>query len=216
MTAPLDDLAWPDDTIVVGRLGKPLGVKGEVTVEVRTDAPDRRFALGSVLRCSLADPTTLVVEDARPYRGAHLVVAFDGFLSREQAEQLRGALVGIAPHELGDASEGEGDDAWWDAELEGLDVVTTAGARVGTVREVLHPPGGDLLAVDIYPGADRGDLGGADPVSREVLVPFVAAIVPEVDVAGGRIVIDPPEGLLELSLGPARTDEASPNPSSTD
>jgi len=178
---------WSDDTVVVGRLGKPFGVHGELTVEVRTDAPDRRFAPGQRLLCSLPARPELEVVEARPYRGAHLVVTFAGVDGRPGAEALRDALVGISPGALGPAADDEDDEAWWDAELAGLAVVTTEGAPVGRLREVLHPPGGDLLAIDVPADAPR-----------EVLVPFVRALVPEVDVAGGRIVIDPPDGLLEL------------------
>lgn len=183
----------------MGRLGKPFGLRGEITVEVRTDAPDRRFAPGARLLCSLPDRYELTVVEARPYHGAHLVVTFADVAGRAGAEALRGGLVGISPDALGPAGEHEDDDdAWWDAELAGLAVVTADGTHLGRLREVLHPPGGDLLAIEVPVTALGEPPAPGDKPMREVLVPFVRALVPEVDVAAGRIVVDPPAGLLEL------------------
>ena len=91
----------------------------------------------------------------------------------------------IDPSEVGSAADDEDDEAWWDSDLVGLAVFTLADVRMGEVAEVVHTPGGDLLAVR----TEAGD---------EVLIPFVEEIVPTVDVSGGRLVVDPPEGLLEL------------------
>jgi len=190
---------WSEDVVVVGRLGKPFGLRGEITVEVRTDAPHRRFAPGARLLCSLPDRSKLEVVDARSYHGAHLVVTFADVEGRAGAEALRGGLVGISPDALGPAGDDDDDDdAWWDAELTGLAVVTTDGASLGRLREVLHPPGGDLLAIEVPVAAGGAAPAGSGEHVREVLVPFVRALVPEVDVAAGRIVVDPPAGLLEL------------------
>jgi 16S rRNA processing protein RimM len=169
--------------IVVGRIGRPHGVRGEVTVEVRTDVPERRFALGAVLGCEPAQRGPLVVA-ATHWHGGRLLVLFDGVADRAGAERLRDTIVTVPAAEAGDAGNG----AWWDHELVGLSAVTVDGAPLGTVRDVLHTAGGDILALTGGPGS-----GG-----REVLVPFVASIVPEVDVAAGRVVLDPPPGLLEL------------------
>ena len=100
---------------------------------------------------------------------------------REFAEALRGAVLTVRSDQLEPTDD---PDEFHDLELEGLRVVQVSGAEVGVVREVVHTPGGELLAVRTSD-------------DREVLVPFVSAIVPEVDLAAGRLVVDPPEGLLD-------------------
>jgi 16S rRNA processing protein RimM len=165
--------------LVVGRIGRAHGVKGEVSVEVRTDDPDRRYAPGSALVTEPAERGPLTVLAAREHHG-RLLVRFDGIDDRTAAEALRGTLLVVDSAEVGDTEDGE----WWDHDLVGLVALTPDGATLGTVTDVVHVPGAPLLAID-HDG-------------REVLVPFVTAIVPEVDVAGGRVVVDPPEGLLDL------------------
>ena len=167
--------------VVVGQISRPHGIRGEVLVHVRTDDPVVRFAPGSVLTADRPDHGALTVAGARWHSG-HLIVAFAGFSDRTAAEGLRGALLTIDTARI--APSGDPDE-FHDYELTGLEVVTTAGTRVGTVTDVLHY-GQDLLVV-------RPENPGAD----EVLVPFVRAIVPDVDVTAGRIVIDPPPGLLD-------------------
>ena len=163
--------------LVVGRIGHAHGVKGEVSVEVRTDDPDRRYAPGSVLATDPPERGPLTVGAVREHKG-RLLVAFEGIADRDQAETLRGTLLVADSATAGDTEDGE----WWDHDLVGLTAVTTDGRQIGTVTDVLHPPGAPLLAI-------------GDP---EVLVPFVAAIVPEVDVAARRLVVDPPPGLLDV------------------
>lgn len=166
--------------LVVGRVGHAHGVKGEVSVEVRTDDPDRRYAAGSVLATDPPERGPLTVASARAHHG-RLLVRFDGVNDRTTAETLRGTLLLVDAATAGETEDGE----WWDHDLVGLAAVTTDGRALGTVTEVVHVPGAPLLAVN----ADG---------ARELLVPFVAAIVLEVDVAGGRLVVDPPPGLLDL------------------
>jgi len=172
--------------LVVGRVARPHGIRGEVTVQVRTDDPDLRFAAGSVLATEPAARGPLTVSASRWHSG-HLLVTFAGYADRSQAEELRGTLLVMDSAEVRPAADPE---EFHDHELIGLDVLTLAGEPVGVVTDVLHQ-GQDLLV--IQPQADRP---AAEP--GELLVPFVAAIVPEVDVAAGRLVIDPPPGLLEL------------------
>jgi 16S rRNA processing protein RimM len=166
------------DLVVVGRIGKPMGVKGEVTVEVRTDDPDDRFADGAVLT---TETGTITVESSR-YQGKYLVVAFEGVHDRNAAEALRDTLVHVDRSEL---PELEGEDEFYDTQLIGLAAVLVDGTELGTVDDVLHLPGGDVLSV-------------RREAATEVLVPFVKAIVPTVDLAAGRVVVDPPDGLLDL------------------
>jgi 16S rRNA processing protein RimM len=167
--------------LVVGRIGRPQGVKGELTVEVRTDDPDGRFAPGTVLRTEPADRGPLTVVSARPRSGG-LVVEFEGVFDRAGAETLRNTVLVVDSASLPPI---EDDEEWYDHELVGLAVVTVGGAPVGELTEVIHTAASDLLAIRA-------------PDGREHLVPFVRSMVPTVDVAGGRIVLDPPEGLLDL------------------
>ena len=174
----------PDDLVVVGRIGRPQGVRGEVTVEVRTDAPEERFADGAVLLTDPPERGPLTVEHARDHSG-RLVVLFAGVPERAAAERLRDTLLQVDVRTLAPI---EDPDEFHDWQLVGLTAVlpdgAQVGAMVGAVVDVLHLPHGDVLAVR------RAD-------GTEVLVPFVRAFVPEVDVAGGRVVLDPPPGLLD-------------------
>jgi 16S rRNA processing protein RimM len=171
--------------LVVGRIGHAHGVKGEVSVEVRTDDPERRYVTGSVLATDPPDLGPLTVDGVRAHHG-RLLVRFAGIDDRNAAETLRGALLVVDAATAGETD----DDEWWDHDLVGLDAVTTDGRPLGSVTDVVHVPGAPLLAI-------------VNEDARELLVPFVASIVPEVDVAGGRLVVDPPPGLLELHEPPA-------------
>ncbi|MCA1710698.1 MAG: ribosome maturation factor RimM [Actinobacteria bacterium] len=168
------------DRLTVGRIGKPQGLRGEVTVEVRTDVPELRFAVGSVL---LTDPTErgpLTIASTREQNG-RLMIGFEGVQDRSEAEQLRNTLLQV---DAADLPESDDPDEFHDQQLIGLGADLVNGERLGEVTDVLHLPHGDVLVV-------RRSAG-------EVLVPFVKAIVPEVDVRAGRLVVDPPEGLLDL------------------
>jgi 16S rRNA processing protein RimM len=167
--------------LVVGRVGKPHGVRGEVTVEVRTDDPDARFAPGSSLRTDPDARGPLTVADVRPRSGG-LVVAFAGVESREAAEALRGTVLVVDSDSLPPIADA---DEWYDHQLVGLAAVDPAGAVLGTVSDVVHAPASDLLVV-------------LDADGGEHLVPFIREFVPTVDVPGGRVVVDPPEGLFDL------------------
>ena len=170
------------DRLTVGRIGKPQGLRGEVTVEVRTDAPEIRFAVGSVLLTDPAERGPLTVASTRDQNG-RLMVAFEGVHDRSQAEQLRNTLLQV---DASDVPPSDDPDEFHDTQLVGLVADLIDGGRLGEVTEVLHLPHGDVLVVRRPAGA------------TEVLVPFVKAIVPEVDLAAGRLVVDPPEGLLDL------------------
>jgi 16S rRNA processing protein RimM len=166
--------------VVVGRIGRPHGVRGEVTVEVRTDDPAARFAPGCVLRTDPAAHGPLTVAGCRWHREV-LLLSFDGVLTREDAEALRNTELLV---EVADLPPLEEPDVFYDHQLVGLTARLPDGSVVGEVAAVRHI-GADLLVIA---RADRA----------EALVPFVSAMVPTVDLAGGYLVIDPPEGLLEL------------------
>ncbi|MBF6415683.1 ribosome maturation factor RimM [Nocardia cyriacigeorgica] len=170
--------------LVVGRVAKSHGVRGELVVEVRTDEPEARFAPGSTLRGRLArskEVREFTVESAREHSG-RLLVQVAGIDDRTAADALRGTLFLVDSDDLGPSQD---PDEFYDHELEGLRVELADGTAVGTVTEVLHSAAGELLSVR---AADDG---------REILIPFVMAIVPTVSVADGLVVIDPPEGLLD-------------------
>lgn len=168
--------------LLVGRVARAHGLGGELAVDVHTDAPDQRFAPGAVLSARLRDGAAreLTVAVARSH-GARLLVRFDEVPTREVAEQLRGAQLFV---DAADLPPPEDPDEFYDHQLEGLTAVLADGTEVGTVTEIARAPGSELLVI--------ARTGGG-----EALVPFVRAIVPEVDVAGRRVVLDPPEGLLD-------------------
>lgn len=174
--------------VLVGRIGRPHGVRGEVTVEVRTDDPAARFAVGSVLA---TDPTTagpLTVVGSKK-SGQIQVVDFEGFDDRTAAESLRGVLLVVESESL---SEPPDPDEFYDHQLIGLTARHADGRALGTVIDVLHPPAAPVLSIRTTLAVDVPEPG----VESDVLVPFVAAIVPEVDVDAGFCVIDPPDGMF--------------------
>jgi 16S rRNA processing protein RimM len=170
--------------VVVGRIGRPHGVRGEVTVEVRTDDPDLRFPPGAVLLTEPADRGPLTVTGRRWHREV-LLLMLEGpsgpLGSREDAEALRDTELHVP---ISDLPELDDPDDFYDHQLVGLTARLTDGTPLGEVAAVRHE-GADLLVV-------------RRPDDGDVLVPFVAAIVPTVDLAGGFVVVDPPEGLLDL------------------
>ncbi|GAA3766147.1 ribosome maturation factor RimM [Streptomyces chiangmaiensis] len=166
--------------LVVARIGRAHGIKGEVTVEVRTDEPELRLAPGAVLATDPAAAGPLTVASGRVHSG-RLLLRFDGVQDRTAAEALRNILLiaDVDPDELP-----EGEDEYYDHQLVDLDVVTVDGVEVGRITEISHLPYQDLFVVE-------------RPDGTEVLVPFVERIVTEIDLDEQRAVIDPPPGLID-------------------
>lgn len=167
----------------VGRLVKAHGLKGALKLELYTDDPDGRFVPGAEFILQVPDSSTwfgktLTVREFR-WMNTHPVAFFEGVDDRDAAESLVRAILWIDQDEQSTPDE---EDAWFDHQLVGLDVVRD-GVVVGRVARVDHLPAQDLLAVAVG--------------ENEVLVPFVKAIVPEVDPAAGRVVVTPPAGLFE-------------------
>jgi len=160
--------------LLAGEIGKPHGLGGEVYV-VRISDDLRRFEPGA--RLVHADGRELVVESSRAHRD-RLLVKFQGSDDRTAAAGLRGALL-VPAEDARTLEEGE----YWPHELTGCTVVLGDGAVVGKVRSIEPSPAHDLIRVETRAG-DR-------------LVPIVKEIVKAVDVQGRRIIIDPPEGLLD-------------------
>jgi 16S rRNA processing protein RimM len=169
------------ELLLVGRVAKAHGITGELAVDIHTDEPDERFVPGAVLTARLRDRSVrpVTVTTVRAHSG-RLLIRFDEVPDRAVAETMRGAQLLVDADDLPPSDD---PDAFYDHELEGLAVVLTDGTPVGTVTEIARGPGAELLVLKKIDGT-------------EGLVPFVRAIVPEVDVKGGRVVIDPPEGLL--------------------
>lgn len=173
--------------LLVGRVVKAHGLIGEVVVEIRTDDPETRFAPGTRLRVKGShggDHEGFYSIDGAREHGGRLLVRLVGVTDRDAADALRGSLFVIDSDDLAPIEE---PDTYYDHQLEGLRVWTTKGQYLGVVAEVLHTAAGELLAVH-RPG------GGA----REVLVPFVSAIVTSVSLDNGIVEINPPDGLLAL------------------
>ncbi len=169
------------DSFVAARVGRPHGLRGEVTVQVHTDDPEGRFVPGAVFATEPPERGPLTLRSVRVHQGIYLL-AFDGHPDRTAAEALRGTRLLVAD----DGTEGD-DDGWREEDLLGFEVVLPDGSPVGTVSGLHLRPVQDLLEVRTARG--------------EVLVPFVEELVPEVDEEQRRVVVDPPPGLLELGEG---------------
>jgi len=166
--------------VTVGRIGRPHGVRGDVVVGVRTDEPELRFARGSRLDTDPAALGPLTVAGTKWHSG-ELLVRFEGIGDRDAAADLRGAWLLVDSATL---ARPDDPDEFNDSDLRGLAVRTLDGTDVGVVDDVLHS-GQDTLVVKAADG-------------RVIMIPFVKAIVPEVDVPAGCLAIDPPEGLLNI------------------
>ena len=169
--------------VVIGRIGKPHGLRGEVTVELRTDEPERRFAAGTTVRAETprgsAAPWPALTVSATRWHQTTLLVRFDELPDRTTAEAARGLLL----HATVPADETPDDpDEFYDHQLVGLAAHDLDGARLGEVTAVIHGAQ-DLLQIHTSDG-------------RDALVPFVSALVPEVDLAAGRVVVADRPGLV--------------------
>jgi 16S rRNA processing protein RimM len=169
--------------VVVGRVGKPHGLRGEVTVEVRTDEPDRRFAVGTPVRAERpggsAAPWSALTVAATRWHQATLLVRFEELSDRTTAEAARGLLLHA---DVSTDESPEDPEEFYDHQLVGLAAVDVDGRALGEVGAVLHGAQ-DLLQI-------------RTPDGRDALVPFVAALVPEVDLPGGRVVVADRPGLV--------------------
>ncbi|MEV8308991.1 ribosome maturation factor RimM [Streptomyces flavidovirens] len=168
--------------LVVARIGRAHGIKGEVTVEVRTDEPELRLGPGAVLATDPASVGPLTVETGRVHSG-RLLLRFAGVKDRTAAEALRNTLL-IA--EVDPAAIPEDPEEFYDHQLMDLDVVLADGTEIGRITEITHLPSQDLFIVK-------------RPDGSEVMIPFVEEIVTEIDLEEQRAVITPPPGLIDDS-----------------
>jgi 16S rRNA processing protein RimM len=163
--------------LVVGRIGRAHGVLGEATIEVRTDDADLRFAVGNAV--TLENSKKLIIKSSR-WHNQVLLLSFDGITDRNQIEELRDQLIST---EVDTSAMAPGEYHY--QQLIGSQVFLQSGDQVGVVGEIVKLPGQDLLSVD---------KGGS-----QVLVPMVKQIIISIDVAAKKIVINPPEGLLDVT-----------------
>lgn len=173
------------DSLLVARIGKPHGLRGEVTVQTHTDDPEGRYVPGTVFETEAAAgtgvPRALTLATARKHRETWLL-GFEEIPDRTGAESLRGTRLLLDTDDV----EGDADDeGWYEHDLVGLAVVDPSGTAIGEVTGLVVGAAQDLLEVRLADG-------------REALVPFVEAIVTEVDPDAGRVVVDAPAGLFDL------------------
>jgi 16S rRNA processing protein RimM len=162
--------------VVVARLGRPHGLSGQVALDVRTDNPSGRLLPGAEFATDRAGLGRLTLESVRQDAKGWLA-RFAQIPDRTAAEAARGTAILI------EAEPGTEADAWYPHELAGLPVILPDGSQAGTVAGIERRPAQDLLRV-------------AEPGGGEALVPLVRAIVTEVDLTVGRVLLDPPRGLL--------------------
>ena len=162
--------------LVVGRIGRAHGVKGEATIEVRTDDPDIRFAVGQTV--TLENGRSLIISSKR-WHNQVLLLSFSAFNDRNLIEELRDQLL-YAEVDINSTASGE----YHFQQLIGSQVLLPNGENLGLVTEVIQLPGQDLLSVASQKG--------------EVLIPMVKQIIISIDVDKKLIKINPPEGLLDV------------------
>lgn len=179
-------MASSTDPLLVARIGKPHGLRGEVTVQTHTDDPERRYVPGTVFATQAAAgtgvPRELTLASARKHRAVWLL-GFEEIPDRTGAESLRGTRL-LLDIDAGEQEVDE-DDGWYEHDLVGLAVHDPAGAVLGEVTGLSIGAAQDLLELRLSDG-------------REVLVPFVEAIVTDVDTEAGHVVVDAPAGLFDL------------------
>ncbi|MDO4910962.1 MAG: ribosome maturation factor RimM [Corynebacterium sp.] len=165
-----------NDEVMIGRVVKPHGIRGELAVESTTDTPEERFYIGAVLRGrQTGKEREITIKTLRVHKGRFLLT-FEEIPDRTAAESLRGMKFWAEPiYE---------EDGFYDHELEGLEVRENDEV-IGIVEGVMHLPAGEILQVAL-------------DSDKEVLIPFREEIVPEVNVEEGWVLITPPEGLLDL------------------
>lgn len=164
----------------VARIGKPHGIRGEVTAQVLTDAPEERFVAGEVLHVTGGPVDSLIIKSAR-WNKTILLLTFQEISDRNTAETLRGARLEI---EVGEEPEDDSDE-WYEHELQDLKVMHH-GVEVGVVTALRTNPAQDLLVFENAEG-------------EEIYLPFVDEFVPEIDTEAGTLTITPPPGLLALN-----------------
>ena len=165
--------------VVVGRLGRPHGVHGEISVEVRTDDPENRFAIGA--KITLKETNQVLTVAATRWHLSRLLIKFDEIQDRTQVDKVRGKLLVV---EVDPSQTPTGNNEFYEFQLIDLEVFNQKNEKLGVVKEVL-------------PGSAQALIVVKTPENKEVMVPFVNQLVPEVDIRNKRIVMNPPSGLFD-------------------
>jgi 16S rRNA processing protein RimM len=166
--------------LVIGRVARAHGVHGDVSIDVRTDDPDRRFAVGSSLATEPSERGPLKVVMSRWHSG-RLLISFAGLTDRTAAEALQGTMLVV---DVDEAERFNDPNEFYDHHLIGLRACTPDAIEIGVVDDVLHLPAQDVLSIKRLDGV-------------EILVPFVAELVPAVDLDAGTVTVEPVPGLLD-------------------
>lgn len=169
-----------DELVSIARIARPHGLRGEVSADVLTDFPERFDGLENVIAVLPGDERRELRIERFRFQNERVLLKFFGIDRIEDTDSLRNAEICVTENEAVALEEGE----FFDWELSGCTVETIDGETVGTVKELMRTGGTEVLVID---GADK-----------EYLIPFAESICTEVDVEKKRIVIDPPEGLLEF------------------
>lgn len=168
-----------DELVAIARIARPRGIRGELVAEILTDFPERFEGLENAMAVfPSGDRRELKIQNAW-FQNERIVLKFEGIESIEAGEELRGAEICVGESDAVELEEGE----FFDWQLEGCTAVTVEGGTLGTVKEVMRTGGTEVLVI-------AGE--------KEYLVPFAESICTEVDIENKRILIDPPEGLLEF------------------
>ena len=159
--------------LLVGRIGRAHGILGEATIEVRTDEPDRRFAIGNKLQTDSLGELTII--SGRVHNGI-LLLGFEGISDRNGIEKLRNVLIYC---DVDINEPGIDEDDFHVLQLIGCAAHLQNGEVIGEVTDVINLPGQDLLAIKTQTG--------------EILIPFVHQLVPVVDIAARKVIVIPPD-----------------------
>ncbi len=175
----LDDVQQAQGRVIIGRLRKPHGLRGEMVLEVLTDHPEARFYPGAVVFVGPRQ-VPLTVRSVRPFGEQGLLIAFEGYPDRSAVEVLRNQWLTIAADEV---AAPQTDDEYYDFEVLGLQVVTEAGQVLGTLVEILETGANDVFIVEPEDGP-------------QILLPVTEEVIRAFDFESGRVVVRSLPGLL--------------------
>lgn len=168
-----------DELVAIARIARPRGIRGELVAEILTDFPERFDGLENAIAVLPSGERRELKIEGAWFQNERIVLKFAGIDSIEAGDELRDAEVCVAESDAVELEEGE----FFDWQLEGCEAVTVEGLSLGTVKELMRTGGTEVLVIE-------GE--------QEYLVPFAETICKDVDIENKRIVIDPPEGLLEF------------------
>jgi 16S rRNA processing protein RimM len=169
-----------DELVAIAKVVKPRGLRGEVVADLLTDFPDRFEGLEDVVAVAADGSRSDLKIEGFWFQKDRVILKFDQVDTVEQAEEIRGLEICVPESDATTLDEGE----FYDWQLEGCEVETLDGDRIGIVRELMRTGGTEVLVVE-------GN-------GRDHLIPFAEAICTDVDIENRKIRIDPPEGLLEF------------------